>query len=45
MSKDELFLDEDVSEKVKFEIKLLYDIGVEIKDIEFFLDTKSRRVD
>jgi len=45
MTKDELFLDKNISEKVKLEIKLLYDIGVRIEDIEFFLDAKSKQVD
>ncbi len=40
--KEKLFLEEGISEEVKYEVKLLYEIGVEIDDIEYLLKVKSQ---
>ena len=42
MVKEKLFTGDEVSEEFKLKIKFLYEIGVEIQDIEYLINLKDK---
>jgi len=42
MANENLFIGEKFSEEFKLEIKFLYEIGVEIQDIEYLINLKNK---
>lgn len=41
MTNENLFTGDDASEELKLEVKFLYEIGVEIQDIEYLINLKN----
>jgi len=42
MANENLFTGDEVSEEFKLKIKFLYEIGVEIQDIEYLINLKDK---
>jgi len=42
MANENLFTGENFSEEFKLEIKFLYEIGVEIQDIEYLINMRNK---